>query len=232
MEITDIKIDGVSVGKAAAYTLKNITEDHRVSVYVTSIKEDTPPEPPVISFQDIKPSDWYNTPVNYAASENLIIGYTDNTFRPKNNMQVSEYLTIMYRFCKERCPDLIADRDTTGTDWKAGARYVSSRLLGTKYMDMDHVMTRYEMADITARIMQWLEAYDNLIPNTREPHGFVDVSYHSDPDMYRQVMYLESIYGIDGVKNTDGTYSFKGNNSITRAETAQVLYNIMTKSIN
>ena len=94
MEITDIKIDDVSVGKVASYTLKNVTSDHRVSVYVTSIKEDSSPESPVISFKDIKPADWYNTPVNYAASEDLIIGYTDNTFRPKNNMQVSSFVLM------------------------------------------------------------------------------------------------------------------------------------------
>ncbi|MFH1670688.1 MAG: S-layer homology domain-containing protein [Patescibacteria group bacterium] len=49
------------------------------------------------SFSDVEFSSWYAPYVSYAASQNIIEGYGDNTFRPEQAVTVAEGLKMAYR---------------------------------------------------------------------------------------------------------------------------------------
>ena len=49
-----------------------------------------------VTFNDVVPSNWYYTPVLWAASNNLVAGYENNTFRPNNTLTRAQILTILY----------------------------------------------------------------------------------------------------------------------------------------
>ena len=55
-------------------------------------------------------------------------------------------------------------------------------------------------------------------------------SFAKDSPYYQAASFLQSVYGVDGYPEPEG-YSFRGDNGITRAEAAQVLYNMFTKSL-
>ena len=181
-----------------------------------------------VSFSDVADADWYAPAVYYAANNGLVVGYEDETFRPDSNMTIAAYMTVLYRYARAAAGTGIPEKQTTGTNWAEAANWVNSFLLDGKYPNLDANMTRYQMAEITAKVLQTVSTLTGKTLNTRSTHGFTDVPAGSSH--YAAVAYLESVYGIDGNPTGDGSYTFLGDNSIRRSEVAQVVYNIMTKS--
>ena len=182
------------------------------------------------SFSDVAEDAWYASVVCYAADEGLVLGYDDGTFRPENNMTVAEYLTIMYRYAAE-CSSIIPQKATTGTSWMDAAKFINGDMLDNLFTESElaATMTRYQMAVITRGVLKFVARITLREPQVRGTHGFSDVSA-ADP-YYEAVSYLESVYGIDGYAESDGTYTFRGSQNIRRCEVAQVVYNIMTLSL-
>ena len=49
------------------------------------------------NFKDVNKDDWFYNAVSYAASEGLIAGYEDGTFRPMENMQRQDAAVLVSR---------------------------------------------------------------------------------------------------------------------------------------
>lgn len=49
------------------------------------------------NFSDVKPADWFAGFVNVASTEELVKGYTDNTFKPQNNVTYAEAVAMIIR---------------------------------------------------------------------------------------------------------------------------------------
>lgn len=49
------------------------------------------------NFSDVKASDWFAGFVNVASTEELVKGYTDNTFKPQNNVTYAEAVAMIIR---------------------------------------------------------------------------------------------------------------------------------------
>ena len=49
-------------------------------------------------FSDVKPGKWYTKYILWAFSEGLVSGYEDGTYRPNNELNRGEILTLMYAF--------------------------------------------------------------------------------------------------------------------------------------
>jgi len=179
----------------------------------------------VTAFADVKSDAWYAAPVSFAAQQKLVVGNEKGNFEPNKHMSIAEYMTVLYRYAYAAAPSVIPAKATTGADWMEAANYVNTELMGGKYANLNKDMTRYQMADITAAAIKLVATATGKAPNTRDTHGFADVADNAS------VQYLESIYGVDGNLQADGTYLFKGSDPIIRAEVAQVVYNIMAKSM-
>ena len=49
-------------------------------------------------FSDVKPGKWYTKYILWAFSEGLVSGYEDGTYRPNNELNRGEILTLLYAF--------------------------------------------------------------------------------------------------------------------------------------
>lgn len=49
------------------------------------------------AFSDVKTTDYYAVPCNWAAKNNIATGYTDGTYRPNNNCTRADAATLLYR---------------------------------------------------------------------------------------------------------------------------------------
>ena len=175
-------------------------------------------------FTDVPAAAWYYEAVTYGASQGLIAGYPDGSFQPGSSITAGQYLTILYRWLSAEL-DFLPGRETSGADWLEGASALNSAL----YLEADLTapMTRYETARLTALVLTYA-ADQGLALNQREAVPFLDVP--SDSPYAQAASFLQSVYGVDGYPEPEG-YSFRGDNGITRAEAAQVLYNIFTRSL-
>ena len=175
-------------------------------------------------FTDVPAGAWYREAVTYGADQGLIAGYPDGSFRPGEAITAGQYLTILYRWLSSEL-DFLPGLETSGSNWLAGAQALNSAL----YLEADLTapMTRYETARLTALVLTYASD-QGLALNRRQTTAFLDVP--EDSPYYQAASFLQSVYGVDGYPEAEG-YSFRGDNGITRAEAAQVLYNMFVKSL-
>lgn len=60
----------------------------------------TPEVTSTASFSDIVPDSYYENAVAWAASEGIVEGYGDQTFRPLKDITRQEMVTMFYRYAK------------------------------------------------------------------------------------------------------------------------------------
>ncbi|NLY09290.1 MAG: hypothetical protein GXZ11_05260 [Tissierellia bacterium] len=123
-EISDVLVDGISVGAVKEYTFTNVVEDHTISATFKKTAEQSPatgggfvlfsgfggtkPEtakPAVDSddklFIDVDKNDWFYDAVMYCVKENLMKGTDDKVFSPNTTTTRGMIVTILYRLEKE-----------------------------------------------------------------------------------------------------------------------------------
>ncbi len=175
------------------------------------------------AFSDVSSEAWYAEAVYHAADQGFVVGDPSGLFHPEAEMSVVQYITVLYRYVRLSAADMLPELSTSGDNWTQAAEYINTQLLGGAFANLSAPMTRYEMAKITASVLKAAASVTGRTPNTRTPAGFADTQ---DED----VLYLQSIYGVDGEKHGDGLFYYHGDDTITRAEVAQVVYNITTRS--
>ena len=72
-----------------------------------------------LSFTDVVSTNWYYTPVLWAASNNLVAGYENNTFRPNNTLTRAQILTILYAWAGKPSVDEYTNHytDVVADNW-------------------------------------------------------------------------------------------------------------------
>ena len=85
--ISDVKVDGVSVGKVNSYTFNNVQKTHTIEA---SFDVDLP-------FSDVR-AGWYVDSVSFAYSHDLFAGTTGTTFSPNSRMTRGMFITVLGRF--------------------------------------------------------------------------------------------------------------------------------------
>lgn len=99
----DLKLESnITRAEFTVLALRLLDKEHLIEDY----KKNT-------SFNDVSKDYWASAYINIAVKESLIKGYSDNTFRPDNNISHAEILTILIR---------ILDHENTkeaakGTKW-------------------------------------------------------------------------------------------------------------------
>jgi len=64
-------------------------------------------------FKDLVDS-YSRTAIQWAIQKNIISGYEDGTFRPRNNVSEAEWLAMMAKYYKE---DIKSEGNVSGTHW-------------------------------------------------------------------------------------------------------------------
>ena len=67
-----------------------------------------------IPFSDVASGTWYSDAINWAAANEIVGGYGDNTFRPDRDLTREEAATILYRYAKYKEYDVTTTAALTG----------------------------------------------------------------------------------------------------------------------
>ena len=89
--ISDVQVDGVSVGATSIYTFENLKKSHSISASFMLINP----------FTDVKLDDWYFENVLSVHRLGLMLGTSHDTFNPNAGMTRAMYVTVLHRLSGE-----------------------------------------------------------------------------------------------------------------------------------
>ncbi len=93
-KISDVLVDGVSVGAIATYTFSSVTSSHTIEA---KFEHDCPSK----KFSDVDQSLWYHEGIDFVLLNGLFNGTTDTTFEPDADMTRAMLVTVLWRLDKE-----------------------------------------------------------------------------------------------------------------------------------
>lgn len=214
-KISDVTVDGASVGVVSSYTFNNISGDHTINA-VFAESADLP-------FSDVTSDAWYRGAVNYVYVNGLFSGTTTSTFSPNSPMTRGMFVTVMGRVSGQSSGLVSGTAIVTGSDVNIRKEpNTSSSVLGTagKYTAVQVLGTSGEwyhikLGSITGYIRgDYINAYG---------WNFKDVSsgqYYAP--------YVEWAY-LSGIVSGTSSNTFAPDNSITREQMCAMLYNYAQK---
>ena len=114
--ISDVLVDGESVGAVSTYTFEKVTKAHTIKAEFT--KTDNTGLP----FTDVSGSDWFYAPVKYVYDQKLMVGVADDQFGPYTQTTRGMIVTMLWRMAGEPQAQTAADfTDVAAGDWYAKA---------------------------------------------------------------------------------------------------------------
>lgn len=174
----------------------------------------------IVTFDDVKESDWYYDELLEAKKLSLIDGIGDNKYNPKGNVTVAEIITMAARIRNAQ-----GGANTTLENSTVGKWYlnyitfaVNSGLIRTDdFDDFERPATRQEVAYVFANLFDDIEAVKNTII----------------PDVDDNTKYCDSIhklYALGILKGDDEKGTFYPDRNLTRAEAAVILLRIHSQN--
>ncbi|WP_087258550.1 S8 family serine peptidase [Flavonifractor sp. An92] len=119
--LSDVLVDGKSVGAEERYTFENVRANHTIeAVFETDIGEgDTPLASNV--FQDLNKDAWYVDAVNYVYANGLMNGTSETTFAPNTNLTRAMLVQILYNLEENPAAGTASFHDVASDAWYADA---------------------------------------------------------------------------------------------------------------
>ena len=90
--ISDVRVDGVSVGAVSSYTFDNVQKRHTIEAIFAKENSDTGNP-----FTDVHPDDWFYNDVMFVYQNGLMAGTSDTTFSPNDPITRAQVAVIFYR---------------------------------------------------------------------------------------------------------------------------------------
>lgn len=109
---------------------------------------------------------------------------------------------------------------TTGASWQEAAKVVAEQV-DLVFDNLDAAMTREEMAAITAA---YLKSTGNQYA-AADTAQFADIGGSKYAD---DIIWLQSVGGIGGYSEADGSTTFRPAANILRCETAKIIENLLS----
>lgn len=181
-----------------------------------------------IDFADVADSAWYVDAVTFLAARGITSGTTETTFSPEGKLTRGQFITLLMR-----AYSMVADENTTNNFSDAGNTYYTGYLAAAKRLDIvsgvgdnkfapEQVITRQEMFTMLYKV---LKALDKLPAgdNGKTMADFADSDRVADwaIEALSELAKSGIITGSGG--KLDPTAAS------TRAQMAQVLYNLLGK---
>ncbi len=163
---------------------------------------------------------WYQAAINYAVREGLLEGDENGNLNPEKNATRAETITILMRiFRNTQSKDLTQFTDMHPADWFYGAMSTAAAMnvlngYPDRTMRPNAAITRQEAFALISRVFAVPQGGDAALARFPDRGSIADWAKSTIAGMVEQG-YLE---GDD--------YGMRPNDSITRAEIAQVLYNL------
>lgn len=208
-----------------------------VTIYAKWKEETKPvdPQPPVDEdpkapedfdkFTDLDGYEWAETAINYLAYKGIVLGVTDTTYAPDMGVKRGDVALLMVRIF-ELESDATAEFDDIDVDYYRDACRIGKDhgvLLGVNedntLYEPERIILREEMAALVVRSLVTMGHIDN--PTDTDISMYKDAA---DTEAYAvpYIAYLTRMGILQG--NPDGT--FRPKDQISRAEAAQILYNL------
>ena len=92
--ISDVLVDGKSVGAVTSYTFENVQKKHTIEAVFAKDNPDTGVDHP---FTDVHPDDWFYEAVMFVYQNNLMNGTSATTFSPNDTTTRAQIAAIFYR---------------------------------------------------------------------------------------------------------------------------------------
>ena len=206
--ISDVLVDGESIGAVGEYTFEKVHKDH--SIQVTFVKDVADPTNTGVS-------GWLNTGDHVA----FMTGYANGLFGTEDHVTRAQVAQVFYRLLRDRDVTITKTfRDVPGSAWYAKAVNTLASLgmvsgVGEGRFEPDRAITRAEFTAIAAKF-----AKASLVGEL----SFVDVPAGA---WYRESVLTAVNYGwIAGV----GNGRFEPGRAITRAEAAAIVNRMLARS--
>ncbi len=219
-----------------------VTGKWATAVFDLSILEEAAnPEKPMLNHMHLRPYGWNAKYTDFKETDVVYIGkvtfftelpsfeehtsymkgYTDGTFLPGNTMTRAEACTTVARIVAGSDELVPADKTTAFTDidahWgKKYIAYVESLGYLKAYSGAflpDQPITRAEFVELVYNM--------GLLQDAGKPASFTDVD--ASHPRYNVITASAKAGLVNGYDNGDGTFSFKPDNTITRAEVVTVI---------
>ena len=221
-EITDVLVDGKSVGAVAKYTFKNVKEKHTIEATFKKVEmpEQKPEEKE--TFKDVKKNDWYYEAVEYVANKGLMNGTGNDEFTPDANTTRGMIVTILYRLDGSPKVSMSTFTDVANTEYYAKAVAWAEKNgivngYGEGKFGPNDVITREQLAAIMYRYSNY-KKYNTSVGEDTNILSYNDISELSE----YAVSSMQWACGAGLVNGIgDGKLAPKGN--ATRAQLATIL---------
>ena len=173
-------------------------------------------------FSDVKSNNWFYDYVTYMAGKGIINGYAeDGTFRPNNNVDRKEFITMMVNTFGLTAKTTINYNDVPSGSWyydyysKAAAQgFLKDVFTGSTMRPADE-LKREEAA---ALLMAYLDYPEDEKASTSKFEDY----YEIDSDYRTYVLQAAKVGIIDGIEE-DGELYFRPDQTLTRAQAAKIL---------
>ena len=201
----------------------------------------------VTGFPDIPEGAWYAQSIGkimqaqaMVGVNNIIGGYPDGTFQPENLVKRGEFLKMIFEAARSSGNDvsLAVDAAQSAVHW-AGKYYTMAaadnvlvadpyasgngvqQLFACSFDELEQPMNRYEMAVVLNNVCRNIAMQKTVNLDAPEEHIS---DYASIPTEY--VTAVEQMYG-KGLLTGYEDFTFRGENTLTRAQAATVLYRFL-----
>lgn len=180
------------------------------------------------SFADVAPSYWAHDLISELAAKGIVKGTSSSAFEPKRSITRAEFASLLVNALKLEAAKETAFKDVSSSAWYAdavGKAYAAGIISGRSpaVFDPNGLITREEMVSMLLKAYELLHgAAAN--PSPQAGAGFTDMAKVA-PWAALPVKQAASLGLIQG--RASGQFVPKGIS--TRAEAAQLLYNLMLK---
>lgn len=208
--ISDVLVDGKSVGAVEKYTFEKVREKHTIEAVFALASGVADPE-------DTGVSDWLNTEDHTA----YLSGYANGSFGPNKNMTRAEAAQMFYNLLlNQEVSGAVSFTDVAADAWYAKAVHTLASLgilqgVGDGRFAPDRAITRAEFTVIAMRFADLDTSGENIFTDVNAGDWFYD-----------QVVGSIRYGWINGYE--DGT--FRPNNTITRAEVTTIVNRMLGRA--
>ncbi len=226
-KISDVIVDGSSIGAQSSYKFKNVKEDHTIQAKF-SIN---------LPFKDVKEISWYADAVAFAYTKGLFNGTTSTSFSPNAKMNRGMFVTVLGRFAGQKntlegfTGYQIGYSNGSAINIRSAAS-TSASVVGS-IPSVGKFVTVYGSAKDSAGDTWYKINYDGTTGYVKKSYngkdlilaysgGFTDITgqYYNG---YVQWAYMKGL--VNGTSST----KFSPNAAISRQDICVIMYNYLTK---
>ena len=225
--ISDVLVDGQSVGAVNTYTFDNVQKRHTIEAVFAKENPSMGGNP----FTDVKESDWFYDDVMFVYGNGLMSGTSATTFGPNLNTTRAQIAVIFYRM--DGSPEVIGDSPFTDVEYGPGTAWYYDAATwaqqsgvmsgyGNNLFGPNDPVTRQQLA-VTFYNYAKYKGYD--VTAAGDLSGFADAGEIS-PWAQDAMKWAVGI----GLMNGKGGGILDPQGTATRAEVAAMLHNFIERN--